>query len=247
MSILKQSFIIECYNGTENTCNDIALLVKRDPRAFRLLYGTNFNVRKPPTDKYGYTISAFRLPFSAYMVDIFHNREFRGWEGDKNIGSYYDRTVTMLVDCKYIIRDGRGRIVHPDVIYQAFIARYGEKSTEHYLVNYFRRGLTKVPYDRDLRPTPRDRGAQARCWQDDRSDYKYKKLLVQMDESNNRSNMNDDELVESEYELIRAPEMRKGSIEGSYHGRYWDSPRRNTNKCWKSQCKIRKSWYKGLK
>ena len=214
MSILNQSFTIEKFDGTETICRDISALVRKDPMMFRLNYGTHFNFRPVPKDRFGRTPSYrnYTDTESVFWVEIPYGAvyTFRG--------TFEILQKPMLADCKFIIRDGFGRAVHPDVIYQAYVMS-----------------------------TRWDRGQRASCWCGDRSDYRFKRQLSQMSESRSRANTISDELVENEWDVLPIPQVRHGSIDGTWAGRDWDRPRRTTHKSWKSQSKAQKSWAKRLK
>lgn len=244
MSILNQSFTIEKFDGTETICRDISALVRKDPMMFRLNYGTHFNFRPVPKDRFGRTPSYrnYTETESVFWVEIPYGSvyTFRG--------TFEILQKPMLADCKFIIRDGFGRAVHPDVIYQAYVERYGAKSTLYYEITYYGHSTpVKRGYNGQLMSTRWDRGQRASCWCGDRSDYRFKRQLSQMSESRSRANTISDELVENEWDVLPIPQVRHGSIDGTWAGRDWDRPRRTTHKSWKSQSKAQKSWAKRLK
>lgn len=238
MSILRQSFTIEKYDRTETQCSDIAKLVEKHFNDFRQLFGVAFNYKRVSATKY-YSWTAYpryqRHTHSQYLVSTSQNVYSRWCDPIQQASTDY------FVDCQYLIRDGFGRVVHPDVIYKAYISE---------------RGIPKKPrmihtrfgsfYQR--RASRWDNGARQYCCVGYNNQYRFKQLLSEVMFSKLNLNSIEDELVESEYDLVNEPCVRQGlDNDALSYGRDWELPRGSNHKSWKCQSKARKQWAKNQK
>lgn len=219
MSVLKQNYIVEKYNGEITEYNgDIHKLVERYKHNFRLMFGTSFNLRKLPKGdsrwggeraSYYYVRVGRTYPRPVYDCT-------RSWSWMKDT-CYYDRAA----DCQFIIRDGFGRAVHPDVIYRAYIAELGALKTK------FDDGM----WSASLRWF---KGAKAGAY-GDRTNFPAKRHLKAW--------------CQSKQKLDDEPEIRVGKSHKDLHYAImsWDPLPRCVQKSWKTQSKARKQWAKNLK
>lgn len=217
MSILNQNYIVERYDGiTSEYYGNIADMVEHYGEHFRLMVGTAFNMRKPSERLYRWDDNRD----SAYLINVRRDSYSRAersylWVHDTE---HYDR----LVDCQYIIRNGFGRVVHPDVIYRAYLKEFGAKKTkfdhEHYR-------YTKL-YFRGKRRSAYGTRHNKRCI--------YRALKQR---------------VESDQMLDDQPAMRKNNAYYVLNDVLcWDEDRpRHNDKSWKTQSKAQKQWAKNLK
>lgn len=218
MSVLNQNYTVECYNGSvEEYRGNIYKLVQKHSENFRKLFGTAFNLRKIPEG-----VRRYDNRESAYYVSVGRNHQRptydrAGWR------KYWMRETVhywRLADCKYIIRDGFGRAVHPDVIYRAVINEFGAIKTK------FNHGTWMGHRN----------GVKRGCYGSMRN-LKVKQQITQQCES--------DQCIDDAPKIRMGKSAKFIRLEAMC---WWDDARyTHPQKNWKTQSKARKQWAKNLK
>lgn len=216
MSVLNQHYIIENYNGEEERTSDISKYVEKYKARFRFVFGTNFNLRKFDKSERRWGSNKGNY-FSVTLKDKNYIASAIGWRYEMH---HQDRKA----ECLYVIRDGFGRIVHPDVIYNAYINERGAiktKFTEQTYIGHWYYGTHgDVKRDRgERRKTYGSRVAKGRL-----------RILREI-----TAPLEEDE-----------PKVRLGTNHRDYveHIRSWDVSTRDVQKNWKKQNKAKKQWMK---
>lgn len=112
MSIFQMRYTVQYHDGKELAGIDMLAFIKSEGGCynFKERAGTRFNTR--------------RISSQEYFDYKFHRRRYFGHTTER-VGSFgtFD-TMYYISNCSYIVIDGLGRTVHPDVFVNAFLERY---------------------------------------------------------------------------------------------------------------------------